>query len=239
MSSHDYFRYRDRSPQDSRTGDSDVTEPRTIGLLFTGGEGPERAALEAVIDRNPFVVAADSGIDLARRIGVGPNLLVGDMDSISDRNILGEYPERSVMIFPEEKDETDTEIGLRLLFEHGCEEVVIAGGGGGRLDHLVGMLALFERVPAPSAWYTRSEEIVLITGSVRVHGTPGERVSFFPVGNETVTMSSSGLRWPLDTLVWRHGDAGISNIAFEGSFYVRMRSGRLLMIRDLDHGAHR
>lgn len=216
-----------------------MTEPHRAGLLFTGGEGPERAAIQCVIDRKPLIVAADSGIDLARRIGVEPDLLVGDMDSISDRSVLGEYPERRVMIFPEEKDETDTEIGLRLLFEHGCKEVVIAGGGGGRLDHLIGMLTLFERTPAPAAWYTRFEAVVLITGSIRVHGTPGERVSFFPVGNETVTMSSSGLRWPLDTLVWRHGDAGISNTAPEGVFSVQLRSGRLLMIRDLDPGAHR
>ncbi|MFP3958722.1 MAG: hypothetical protein ACLFUX_01000, partial [Spirochaetaceae bacterium] len=64
-------------------------------------------------------------------------------------------------------------------------------------------------------------------------GLRGRTVSFFPVGNEECRMRSEGLRWPLDGLVWRHGDVGISNEVVSDTLRVHMISGRLIMVRAL------
>jgi thiamine pyrophosphokinase len=42
------------------------------GLLLLGGEGPRRAQLQEVLRAAPLVIAADSGFDLALRLGLLP-----------------------------------------------------------------------------------------------------------------------------------------------------------------------
>jgi thiamine pyrophosphokinase len=201
------------------------------GLLLTGGEGPERARLEPYLAAVDVVVAADSGLDLANRVGLVPDLVVGDMDSVSDPRLLHAYGDR-VLRFRADKDETDTEIGLRLLSERGADRVILAGGGGGRLAHLAGLLALFERPVAPHVWLTAREQVEVVAGLWAAPVRAGETISFFPIGGLASIAASRGLKWPLDGLRWSRGDAGISNVATADRVEVDMADGRLLMIRE-------
>lgn len=203
------------------------------GLLLIGGEGPSRVVLEPILPLVGFVVAADAGFDLALRLDIEPDLLVGDLDSVAVTEALARFPEDRVCRFPAAKDETDTEIGLRLLRERGCDHVTIAGGGGGRLDHLLGIVALFERDFAPREWYTSGEHVALVDGELAVDGCRGQTVSFFPLGEEAAGMSSEGLRWPLQGLSWHRGEAGISNEVVDDGLRVRVDRGKLLMVRIL------
>lgn len=201
------------------------------GLLFTGGEGPTRSRLAPFLSGVDLVVAADSGLDLARAAGVEPDLVVGDMDSLSDRSLLEAYGDR-MTVFPPDKDETDTEIGLRFLRQRGARRIIVAGGGGGRLAHLVGVLALFERPSPPAVWLTAREHVELISDRITVEGCLGQTISFFPVGRLAAIQRSSGLKWPLDGLLWRRGDTGISNVAVADRVDVELSRGRLLMVRE-------
>lgn len=206
------------------------------GVLFTGGEGPARARIEEALESARFVIAADSGWDLAREMGVTPDLVVGDMDSIRERHILDALPRERVRVFDPEKDETDTEIGLRLLFERGATDVTLVGGGGGRLDHLIGILATFDRDVRPTRWVTRTDEVRSVEGSFRIDGVRNQTLSFFPVGAGPWRMRSSGLRWPLDALAWIRGDVGISNYGIDDRVNVEMITGRLIMVRSIAEG---
>jgi thiamine pyrophosphokinase len=203
------------------------------GLLLIGGEGPSRVVLEPILSLVGFVVAADAGFDLAARLAIEPDLLVGDLDSVAGSEALARFPKDRIRRFPVAKDETDTEIGLRLLHELGYGHVTIAGGGGGRLDHLLGILGLFERENAPQAWYTSAEHVALVDRELAVRNCRGQTVSFFPLGAGADGLSSEGLRWPLNGLSWRRGEASISNEVVGGGFRVRVGRGRLLMVRTL------
>jgi len=112
-------------------------------LLVIGGAGPAPGVLAAMAREAQRIVAADSGLDLCLTAGIVPDLVVGDMDSLSDPRLLDAYPPERVLRFPTDKDETDTEIGMRLLRERGYQSISIAGGGGGRLDHLMAIMGLF------------------------------------------------------------------------------------------------
>jgi thiamine pyrophosphokinase len=156
---------------------------------------------------------------------------VGDMDSLPDRSLLAEFPPDRVLLFPPDKDETDTEIGLRILAERGCADVTIAGGGGGRIDHLLAVAALFERERPPRRWVTDREDVRLVDGPVEIAGWEGSTVSLLPVGGEVSGMRSEGLAWPLDGLVFRPGYGGISNRVLSARLRVWPGKGKLLMIR--------
>ena len=210
----------------------DGASPRR-GLLFIGGAGPDRESLGVRREEVSLVVAADAGLLLALDIGIAPDLVVGDMDSLSDRRILDGFAPGQVLLFPQDKDETDTEIGLRVLRERGCADVTVAGGGGGRVDHLLAVAALFERESPPTRWVTDRADIRLIEGEFEAAGWEGSTVSFLPIGPQASGMRSEGLQWPLDGLCFRRGYGGISNRVTAGRMRVWVRTGKLLMIRTL------
>ncbi len=216
-------------------GDSTIKAAST-GVLLIGGEGPDRGRVRGLIEDCELIVAADSGLDLADRLGLRPDMVVGDMDSIADRGRLSDFPADKVRIYPHDKSETDTEIGLRLLREWGFERVMLIGGGEGRLDHLLGILVLFDREFYPSIWLTAREHIEIIEDSACYAAFPGQTYSFFPIGGPATGLTSNGLKWPLTGLNWKRGDAGISNEATGDSVSVTVTRGKLMMIRSFSEG---
>lgn len=202
------------------------------GLIITGGLAPQVPV--SIQDRSScLVVAADSGLDYLVRQGFAPDAIVGDMDSLVDHSLITRFPKAQLERYDRAKDLTDTEIALDYLWKRSIDPVTILGGGGGRLDHLLGIVSLFQRDRYPRRWITDGEEVVLVDDTEVFDAAEGQTVSFFPVGPEPARMRSSGLRWELDELTWYRGDVGISNECTGGRCRVTMRSGRLLMVRAL------
>jgi len=203
------------------------------GLLLIGGAGPGKDALALVARGMDLIVAADSGLEPALAAGLSPDLVVGDMDSLSNVSLLDRFPPSHVLTFPRDKDETDTEIGLRIMKERGCLDITLAGGGSGRIDHLLGIAALFDRAAPPARWLTDYEEVRLVEREAQFGGWQGCTVSIFPIGRRAARMRSEGLQWPLDGLVFRRGFGGISNRAIAARVRITVGVGRLLVIRSL------
>jgi thiamine pyrophosphokinase len=199
-------------------------------LLVIGGNGPLAGVLSGLARTAGFVVAADSGLDSCIAAAVVPDLVVGDMDSLSDPALLRRFGADRVLLFPQDKDETDTEIGLRVLHERGWGSVTIAGGAGGRIDHLLGVAGLFERDAPPGRWITDREDLRLVSGEVVFEGWSGSTVSVFPVGERAADLHSEGLKWPLDGLEFRRGFCGMSNVAETDRTLIRVGFGKLLVV---------
>jgi thiamine pyrophosphokinase len=202
-------------------------------LLVCGGEAPPLSRLEGSLPRFGLVCAADSGLDTLIAWGLRPDIIVGDMDSVSGPEAIGRFPAARVARASRDKDETDTELGLRELSAAGAELIVLAGGGGGRLDHLLAIRSIFERRDLrPAEWHTAREAVYLVRGgeSLAVEARRCAIVSVFPLAAGAEGMESSGLKWPLAGLAWGPGDCGVSNVAAEGPFRVRAGRGDLLVV---------
>lgn len=202
------------------------------GCLLIGGKAPDKRLIGSLIKDWKIVIAADSGLHHARNLGICPSEIVGDFDSV-EPGLLDDYPGIIMHRHQQDKDETDTELGIELLRKRGAERIHIVGGGGGRLDHLYAVLSLFHRHDPPDHWYTHREHIQLIHENMIVRPGRGRRVSFFPLGTEECIMRTKGLKWPLDSLGWRVGDFGISNIVIEDEVQIEMKKGKLIMVHDL------
>lgn len=206
--------------------------------LCIGGEAPDVKKINSIIEGMDIIAAADSGFDTLYRAGIEPDFLVGDMDSTEYPDRVSAYPREKVEIFSRDKEETDTEIALRRLYERGIEDVTLIGGGGGRLDHLLGIVTLFDRDIRPREWYTGYDRVVSIEEIISLHGLEGLTVSLFPAGKEGCRIKSTGLKWPLDTLVWEKGDAGISNLVTKETLVLEPIEGRAIMVYSLAAKVH-
>jgi thiamine pyrophosphokinase len=209
------------------------------GIAFIGGEGPLPDLGRRLARGADLVVAADSGLMAAEDAGVIPHIVLGDMDSLDDTARLEKYPANRVFRYPCDKDDTDTELALRFLWDRGCNETWLIGGGGGRMDHLLAIRSLFERERKPDRWITaREDAFSLKEGAVfsPPHEAPKGGVSVFPLGTGPWQAESRGLKWPLNDLPWDRGFFGVSNLAPGGDFEIRVKQGQFLVIMIREDG---
>ncbi len=195
--------------------------------------GPLDPTLLASAD---LLIAADSGADAIRAVGLRPHLLVGDMDSVAEstwRALEAEGVETHVL--PVEKDETDTEVALRLAVDRGADRITLLGAlGGPRLDHLVAGLLLLaadwlEHVDVRMV--DGSHEVRLARNDVAIEGEPGDIVSLLPLTPSVHDIDTEGLRYPLRGGSLHQGAArGVSNELLDRHARVRHGEGRLLVI---------
>jgi len=216
---------------------------KKLGVVFTGGEGPGPQTIKELLGdlTDVLIAAADSGLALAEAAGIKPDWIAGDMDSLDNRNRLSHYPKEKVICYPVDKDYTDTEIALALLWEKGCKDAWIVGGGGGRLDHIFGIRDLFERARYPVRWITANEDIYCVDGESAESGAEqnnclrlaikqGKLVSVFPLGNGPWKAGSKGLKWDLGGVHWERGLFGLSNVAINNEIEINVKQGRFMVI---------
>ena len=185
-----------------------------------------------------FCIAADSGLDQAEHLGLQADLVIGDMDSVSSE-ALRRARERgaTVEIHPEDKNASDLELALERAFAESTDEVVLVGGGGGRLDHAaltLSLIAVFaSREPRLTAYVGGSTvETATPRRGWQGLGETGDPVSLITQGGDALGVTTQGLRFPLkgEQLNWG-SSRGLSNSFTDSSASVELIAGTLLVLR--------
>lgn len=200
-------------------------------VVFAGGEPPPMEAARW-IPAAAFVIAADSGLDHAHRLGFKADLLVGDLDSVSldasDRHA-GEVEEYS-----EDKDYTDLELAMEAAMPRGSL-VLVVGGHGGRLDHLLAnaeMLADHRWLAVRIVWLAGEDLATVVRHQATLRGSPGDLVSLIPLGGHAIGVTTEGLKWRLHDATLAAGSTrGVSNRFTETRAQVSVRQGAMLAIQ--------
>ena len=111
-------------------------------FIYTGGSiYPENITEHPKGD--DLIIAADGGYLNAVALGVTPDLLLGDLDSLEGTEIPKTVETLQV---PTEKDFTDTQLAADTAVKKGASEIIIIGGLDGRLDHTLSNLAILEEL---------------------------------------------------------------------------------------------
>jgi thiamine pyrophosphokinase len=204
-------------------------------LLVSGGGAPPLASdLERAGDVD-LVVAVDSGLDHAIALGLSPDLLVGDLDSVSKRGVeWAEFVGMEIERHPRIKDTTDLALSMASAIARGADRVTVLGSAQGRLDHLLGMLlhlASPEYRDVDVRALVDGADVRVVRGDTTITGEPGQTVSVVAVGGPAV-VSLSGFAYPLDAqLVDPTSTLGVSNeLGAAGAGTVSTASGVVLAI---------
>jgi thiamine pyrophosphokinase len=204
-------------------------------LIFANGQLPDLDAVRALLHADDFILAADGGTHNTLALGLIPNLIIGDLDSITDweRKIM-ETAGVEMIQFPRDKNETDLELAIQHAIAMRPEQVIIVGALGGRLDQTLGNIALLSDARLPSLDLRLDdgvEELYFCRDQAEVHGQSGELVSLIPWGAPVEGVRTDGLRWPLsDETLYPDKTRGISNELLGEQAEVRIRSGLLLVV---------
>ncbi|MFO7321664.1 MAG: thiamine diphosphokinase [Chloroflexota bacterium] len=210
-------------------------------LIFANGEIDDGPTVDRALamGENALHIAADGGLRVARHYGVSLDLIIGDMDSVteSDLRLLATAGVR-IERFPPEKNETDLELALLWAAEQGVQWIRIIGGLGGRLDqtlsniYLLALPALRDRDVALVA--NRHETRLLLPGETSIHGAEGDTVSLIPVSGVARRIRTTGLYYPLNDEDLLFGPArGVSNVMTADKATVTFTEGVLLLVHTL------
>lgn len=195
-------------------------------VIFAGGADPLDIG---ELPDDAFVIAADSGFDVAERAGVAVDLLIGDLDSVSG-DAVDRVPE--TLRFPVDKDETDLELAVGRARSMGATSLLVIGGAGGRTDHFLANASLLAALDGLDVeWRTGSGTLFRVNGSLHIKGIPGETVSLLAFGGPARGVRTTGLRWRLDDEDLLPGSTrGVSNALVHESALISLDEGNLMAV---------
>ncbi len=212
-------------------------------LVFAGGEIESIPAARSVAQQPGFRIAADGGLRHALALGLMPDVLVGDLDSVSPADLSAARAAGvRILKYPVEKDDTDLELALKLALNEGYSRVRLLGTLGGRVDHFLGNLFLLSR-PDLAGLDVRidegGQEIFLIVRETMIEGHPGDLVSLLPLFGDAQGVETEDLYYPLrgETLYPYH-TRGVSNVMLGARARIRLSGGRLLCVHIRTSGGH-
>ncbi len=215
-------------------------------VIVSGGEIDEKFALDILKeDAFAYVIGVDRGMEFLYRQGIMPNYIVGDFDSV-DQTVADYYRnETNVPIreFNPVKDASDTEIAIRLAMTLGCDNMLILGATGGRIDHLwanVQCLAIPFKNGIDARILDKQNSIRLIgKRTVLKKGeTYGPYFSVFPLGQEVFNFSITGAKYPLKNHILTAYDSLCVSNQIEGEeVVIDFAEGTVVLMetRDLRH----
>ncbi len=205
-------------------------------LILAAAPETDYGYIKEFLGENPgaMIVCADGGLKHARALGLHPDLMVTDCDSMSDTEG-GE-----ILRLTPEKDETDTEMCVRELIKRGCYQAVLCCALGGRLDHTLANIYLLEEMDSLGGSLTLLDsrnKVILHKGGRQEFKSEGKYRYFSVVAldRELKGVTIENAKYPLkDVVVRRDRMLTISNEAAAPEFSVEIREGRALVIFSKD-----
>ncbi|MEI6131930.1 MAG: thiamine diphosphokinase [Bacillota bacterium] len=195
-----------------------------------------------LVGKNGILIGVDSGADHINFMGLRPNLIIGDFDSIST-STESDFAKVEKLVFHREKDLTDGELSLREAVKRGYNEVIFFGALGGRIDHLLQNIFLLELADSLGACamieYDKGTLELLTKNKKEVimKVEKGNTVSLIPISDIVEGVSTDGLKYTLKNAQMERGSSlGISNVAdintMNKKVGISINSGKLLVIKN-------
>ncbi len=189
--------------------------------------------IKKYIQESDYIISVDGGAGHLRKIGINPDILIGDFDSANSQD-LDYYINKGINVskFPVEKDMTDSELAIEKVLELGATEVVFLGALGTRIDHSFANIMLLKKmldIGLRGSIADEHNELYMFDSNFSISKKEGRKLSLIPI-TETVTgVSTRGLKYPLVNATMVLGTSwGISNEFEEEVAFVSIDSGILL-----------
>ena len=206
-------------------------------IIFANGNLPNLEKALTLLRTDDFILCADGGARHALALGLTPNVIIGDLDSVTFD--LQPLTEKGVQVIqhPTDKNETDLELAIDHAVSLNPDQILILAALGGRMDQTLANIALLSNIQlaACNIKLTDSvEEIFFCRDQAKVEGRSGDIISLIPWQGEVTGVFTENLRWHLhhETL-YPDKTRGISNEMTADVATITIQSGLLLIVHTL------
>ena len=216
-------------------------------LIVAGGRTNEDFIRNLIATEKPAcIIAVDKGAMVLDKLGIVPDYLVGDFDSAEGfvidnfKRMFAELGKPVIKQFRPEKDDSDTEIGIKTAMSLEPEEIVITGATGTRLDHTMAnidllMIPLSSGVKASivdeyNRIYLADSEFTLSRKKVY-----GKYFSLIAFSEEITGLTIKGAKYEIEDYTLSKGvSLGISNEFSKAKVSVSFKEGILIVFETSD-----
>lgn len=207
-------------------------------ILFANGELTHTDAIRPLIHADDVIICADGGSRHALALGLAPDLVIGDLDSIAPDDLRAlQQLGCPIEQHPVDKDATDLELALLAAQRLGADEVILVAALGGRLDQTLGNLMLMANPSFADLHLTLvdgRQTVNVVRDQITIIGSAGDTVSALALSPLVEGLTYHGLRWPLHNATLPFGSTrGISNEMTGDSAYISLRRGVLLVVHTI------
>ena len=190
-----------------------------------------------VFSGKDLIIAANGGTHYCLNLGLTPDVVIGDLDSLTADDIKGlQIASVEIIRYPTKKDQTDLDLALKLAIDRGADEIVVFGAMGGRWDMSIANILLPAEQNLSHATIRIIDgrhEIILLRAEneITFRGEKGDILSLIPLGRDALGITTIGLEYPLKDDLLRLGSSrGISNVLVEKTATVYLKHGLLLCV---------
>lgn len=212
-------------------------------LIVSGGETKDAFVTDLIrFGGFDVLMAADSGMDCFYRIGVKPDVIVGDFDSAQSKTLdyFQGFEQIELCTLNAEKDDTDTEFAIREAIRRGADDIVLAGATGTRIDHVLGNICLLgigleEKISICLLDPHNRIRMIDKPLVLRKNEQYGRYVSLLPFSDHVEGVTLTGFKYPLsDYTMGGFNSLGISNEITGEEAVISLSGGQLLVVESKD-----
>ncbi len=200
-------------------------------LIIADGMHPPPQKVRSLSRKADIVVCADGGANYAGKIGIRPDIILGDLDSITPQTV--KKFKNIPLMYVDDQETTDLEKAILYCLNLKSSSVTIAGGLGSRIDHATGSLGCLKKYSSRCniMLYDSLGVLVPVRTFLRMRTQPGEHISLIPL-TRCSGVTTKNLKYPLTNEPLEIGvREGISNEATGRTVSVRVHRGTLLLYR--------
>lgn len=195
-------------------------------VIIGNGNVQEYNYLKNKICDTDFIICADGGYNHAVKMGIEPDVLIGDFDSAINYETVADRIE-----YPKRKDFTDGELAVMYAKERGFDNIVLTAMTGDRLDHTIADILLLAKCKN-GMLIDDNNEIYLLRDEIEISGRKGQIISVIPISLDTEGVATSGLEYPLcDETLYFASSRGVSNVMIEDKCKISIKKGMALVIK--------
>lgn len=208
-------------------------------LIVLNGKILDLNRLRVVGKEVDFILSADGGTNHCLQASLIPDLVVGDLDSISEESIqIIKKNGIPIEKFPVKKDKTDSELASDYVIDKGFKDITIMGAIGNRMDHTLANILLLTKLTEKGIKgriIDGNNTIYLVEDELTLENQAGFYVSVIPITNSGILISLKGFEYELENTEIKFGSTlGISNRIVKNKGIVKVHKGRGLVIVSKD-----
>ncbi|MBE0409329.1 MAG: thiamine diphosphokinase [Anaerolineales bacterium] len=206
-------------------------------VIFVNGTLAKNRMILDSIQPDDTIIAADGGTQQCIALGLTPDIIVGDLDSLSpgDKKSL-EAKGKEFIVHPRMKDYTDLELAINHAVNLGAIDILLIGIMGGRIDQTIANIFLLTRSEWSQVHFslvtdTEIGRLVRSGENLTIHGKTGDTVSLIPFSPTVEGITTNGLKWSLEEAELELGTTlGISNELSNHTANIQIHNGNLLVV---------
>ena len=208
-----------------------MTKPVQRIIIVGNGEDWQKEKVILFCQTADFIIAADNGLSLLHQFNITPDLIIGDMDSVSSV-LLQHYPDIPVEKFPAKKDLSDAELAIKKAITLNPGEIILLAVTGNYFDHsYAAVINLFRN-------YQPGIEIKIITSNSLIFPIKkkttllhlkGRRFSLFPI-SDIKNFSMQGAQYQFSKKNLKVTDYSLSNVIVQEKLEINLEKGMLFCV---------